>query len=119
MTPRATDHELLARYVRRCDHEAFAQIVRRYIALVRSAAMRQTRDGAMADDITQAVNVYITAGGSDSFLGQVAAKESKTIPIQGFASGTTVSLKAVTIDGAKTYSRDKVVLSGMYVFPLP
>jgi hypothetical protein len=71
------------------------------------------------NDITQAVNVYITAGGSDSFLGQVAAKESKTIPIQGFASGTTVSLKAVTIDGAKTYSRDKVVLSGMYVFPLP
>jgi hypothetical protein len=71
------------------------------------------------NDITQAVNVYITAGGSDSFLGQVGAKESKTIPIQGFASGTTVSLKAVTIDGAKTYSRDKVVLNGTYVFPLP
>jgi hypothetical protein len=71
------------------------------------------------NDITQPVNVYITAGGSDSFLGQVGAKESKTIPVQGFASGTTVSLKAVTIDGAKTYSRDKVVLSGTYVFPLP
>ena len=71
------------------------------------------------NDITQAVNVYINAGGSDSFLGQVGAKESKTIPVQGFASGTTVSLKAVTIDGAKTYSRDKVVLSGTYVFPLP
>ena len=71
------------------------------------------------NDITQAVNVYISAGGSDSFLGQVGAKESKTIPVQGFASGTTVSLKAVTIDGAQTYSRDKVVLSGTYVFPLP
>jgi hypothetical protein len=71
------------------------------------------------NDITQAVNVYITAGGADSFLGQVGAKESKTIPVQGYASGTTVSLKAVTIDGAKTYSRDKVVLNGMYVFPLP
>lgn len=71
------------------------------------------------NDIAQAVNVYITAGGSDSFLGQVGAKESKTMPVQGFASGTTVSLKAVTIDGAKTYSRDKVVLNGMYVFPLP
>ena len=71
------------------------------------------------NDVAQAVNVYITAGGADSFLGQVGAKESKTIPVQGFASGTTVSLKAVTIDGAKTYSRDKVVLNGMYVFPLP
>lgn len=71
------------------------------------------------NDIAQAVNVYITAGGADSFLGQVGAKESKTIPVQGFASGTTVKLKAVTIDGSKTYSRDKVVLSGTYVFPLP
>jgi len=71
------------------------------------------------NDIAQAVNVYITAGGTDSFLGQVGAKDSKTIPVQGFSSGTTVSLKAVTIDGAKTYSRDKVVLNGTYVFPLP
>ena len=71
------------------------------------------------NDIAQAVNVYITAGGADSFLGQVGAKETKTIPVQGFASGTTVKLKAVTIDGAKTYSRDKVVLSGTYMFPLP
>jgi hypothetical protein len=71
------------------------------------------------NDLTQAVNVYITAGGADSFLGQVAAKERKPLSVQGFASGTTVNLKAVTIDGAKTYSRDKVVLSGTYVFPLP
>jgi hypothetical protein len=71
------------------------------------------------NDLTQAVNVYITAGGADSFLGQVSSKETKMIPVQGFASGTTVSLKAVTIDGAKTYSRDKVVLSGTYTFPLP
>jgi hypothetical protein len=71
------------------------------------------------NDLTQAVNVYITAGGSDSFLGQVAAKETKPLSVQGFASGTTVNLKAVTVDGAKTYSRDKVVLSGTYNFPLP
>jgi len=30
-----------------------------------------------------------------------------------------VSLKAVTVDGAKTYSRSNVVLNGTYVFPLP
>jgi hypothetical protein len=71
------------------------------------------------NDLTQAVNVYIAAGGSDSFLGQVAAKESKPLPVQGYASGTTVTLKAVTVDGSKTYSRDKVVLSGTYSFQLP
>jgi hypothetical protein len=71
------------------------------------------------NDLTQAVNVYIAAGGADTFLGQVAAKESKALSVQGFASGSTVSLKAVTVDGAKTYSRDKIVLNGTYTFPLP
>ena len=71
------------------------------------------------NDLSQAVNVYITAGGADSFLGQAAAKDKTTLRVQGFASGSTVNLKAVTVDGAKTYSRDKVVLSGTYVFPLP
>lgn len=74
---------------------------------------------SVKNDLTQAVNVYIAAGGADSFLGQVPAKQTVALSVQGFASGTTVSLKAVTIDGAKTYSRDKVVLSGTYPFPLP
>ena len=87
---------------------------------VRTAATQATGLSIeVKNDITQPVNVYITAGGSDSFLGQVGAKESKTLSVQGFAAGTTVSLKAVTIDGAKTYSRDKVVLRGTYIFPLP
>lgn len=71
------------------------------------------------NDLAQAVNVYITAGGAETFLGQVNAKEPKTLSVQGFAAGTTVTLKAVTVDGAKTYSRDKVVLRGTYSFPLP
>jgi hypothetical protein len=30
-----------------------------------------------------------------------------------------VGLKAVTVDGARTYQRQSVVLNGTYVFPLP
>src|SRR3954452_3107012 len=63
MTCRSTDHELLARYVRQSDHDAFAQIVQRYIGLVRSAAMRQTRDPALADDVTQAVMIVLARRG--------------------------------------------------------
>ena len=69
--------------------------------------------------VNQAVNVYVTANGTDTFLRQVAANTSVTIPVQGFAAGSTVSLKAVTLDGARTYSRANVVLNGTYVFPLP
>jgi hypothetical protein len=71
------------------------------------------------NSVSQAVNVYVTLNGTDTFLGQVAANTTSTIPVQGFATGSTVSLKAVTADGARTYSRANVVLSGTYVFPLP
>jgi hypothetical protein len=71
------------------------------------------------NNVAQAVNVYVTLNGTDTFLRQVAANSSATIPVQGFAAGSTVGLKAVTVDGARTYSRANVVLSGTYVFPLP
>jgi len=69
--------------------------------------------------VSQAVNVYVTLNGTDTFLKQVPANSSATIPVQGFATGSTVGLKAVTVDGARTYSRANVVLKGTYVFPLP
>lgn len=71
------------------------------------------------NNLAQAVNVYVVASGTDTFLRQVGANASVTIPVQGFAAGTTVGLKAVTVDGARTYQRQSVVLNGTYVFPLP
>src|SRR5829696_2777599 len=54
-----SDRELVARYVGRQDHEAFAQLVHRYIALVHSVALRQTREPALADDVTQAAMIVL------------------------------------------------------------
>jgi len=71
------------------------------------------------NNVNQAVNVYITTGGNDTFLKQVPANNTATIPVQGFPAGTTVGLRATTIDGARTYSRSNVVLNGTYVFALP
>ena len=71
------------------------------------------------NNLAQAVNVYVTMNGTDTFLRQVAANSNATIPVQGFATGSTVSLKAVTVDGVHNYSRSNVVLNGTYVFPLP
>jgi hypothetical protein len=87
---------------------------------IRTAPVTQAQVSVQVKNtLTQAVNVYVRTGGTDTFLKQVGANSSETIPVQGFASGTSVTLKAVTIDGAKTYSRDNVTLSGTYVFPLP
>ena len=87
---------------------------------VKTAAPRPTGISIQVkNDLPQAVNVYIVSGGVDSFLEQIAAKTSKTVPVQGFAAGMTVSLKAVTVDGARTFSKNNVVLNGTYDFPLP
>jgi len=71
------------------------------------------------NSLAQGVNVYVSLGGTDTFLRQVAANANATIPVQGFAPGSTVTLRATTVDGTRTYERKNVVLTGTYVFPLP
>lgn len=87
---------------------------------VRTAPTQATQVSVQVNNnLNQAVNVYVTSNGTDTFLRQVSGNSSATIPVQGFAAGSTVALKAVTIDGKQTYSRANVVLNGTYVFPLP
>lgn len=87
---------------------------------VRTAPTQATAVSLQVNNtLSQAVNVYVTVSGTDTFLRQVGANSSATIPVQGIASGTTVSLKAVTVDGSKTYSKANVALNGTYVFALP
>jgi RNA polymerase sigma factor (sigma-70 family) len=51
----ASDHELLHEYAGTQSEAAFARLVERHAALVYSAALRQTANHAMAQDVTQAV----------------------------------------------------------------
>ncbi|HVE32370.1 MAG TPA: hypothetical protein VNC18_02320 [Gemmatimonadaceae bacterium] len=87
---------------------------------VRTAPTQATAVSLQVNNtLSQAVNVYVTVSGTDTFLKQVGANSSATIPVQGVATGSTVTLRATTVDGAKTYTRANVMLSGTYVFPLP
>lgn len=87
---------------------------------VRTAPAESTQLSVQVNNsLSQAVNVYASVGGTDTFLRQVGANQSVTIPVQGFAPGTSVTLKAVTVDGVRTFTRQNVTLSGTYVFPLP
>ena len=88
---------------------------------VRTAPQQQQSQVSVQvqNNLSQAVNVYVVLSQTETFLRQVNASSSATIPVQGFAPGSTVTLKAVTVDGARTYQRQNVVLSGTVTWPLP
>jgi hypothetical protein len=67
----------------------------------------------------QSVNVYVNVNGTETLLRQVAANSNVTIPVSGYPTGTTATIKAVTFDGSRTYSRTNVTLTGTYSFQVP
>ncbi len=73
----------------------------------------------MTNNLSQAVNVYVVSGGSDIFLKQVAPNSTEQLPVQGVATGASVTLKAVPVDNSQTYTRDNVVLTGTYMWQVP
>ena len=88
---------------------------------VRTAPTANTDQAVqVTNNLSQAVNIYVTpSGGSELFLKQVPANTVERVPVQGVASGTSVVFKAVTVDGSRTYQSRTVVLSGMFVWPVP
>jgi hypothetical protein len=73
----------------------------------------------ITNNLTQAVNFYVVSGGSDIFVKQISSSSTENVPIQGVAAGSTVTLKAVTVDGTRTYTRDNVALNGVYEWKVP
>jgi len=73
----------------------------------------------LTNNLTQAVNLYVTSGGTDIFLKQVAANTVEVVPVRGLSAGTTVTLKARTVDGTRTYTRDNIYLAANYEWRVP
>jgi RNA polymerase sigma factor (sigma-70 family) len=60
-TPMANDNELVQEYVRSASESAFAELVRRHVNMVYSAALRETSgDASMAEELTQLVFVELS-----------------------------------------------------------
>lgn len=67
----------------------------------------------------QALNVYVVDGGNELFLRQVASGATVRLPVRGIPNGRSVTLRATTRDGARTYSREGVLLGGTYSWRVP
>ena len=73
----------------------------------------------VTNNLSQAVNVYVVSGTNDIFLKQVAANTVEHFPVSGVAAGSTVNLRAVTVDGTRTYTKNNITLNAMYDWRLP
>ncbi|MGH7649566.1 MAG: hypothetical protein ACREND_15730 [Gemmatimonadaceae bacterium] len=73
----------------------------------------------VTNNLAQPVNVYVTTGGSDVLAGQVAGNSTSALSVPGVGSGAGVSLKARTVDGTHTYTRDDVTLTASYTWQVP
>ncbi|HEY7898379.1 MAG TPA: hypothetical protein VIC03_08185 [Gemmatimonadaceae bacterium] len=73
----------------------------------------------VTNNLTQAANIYVVNAGTDVFLKQVPANDTESMNVPGIAAGSTVGLKATPIDGSRSYTRDNVTLTGLYVWQIP
>jgi hypothetical protein len=73
----------------------------------------------LTNNLSQAVNVYVVSGGNDIFIKQVSANTVDHLPVAGVPAGATVNLRASTVDGTRTYTKNNVTLNSMYEWRLP
>ena len=87
---------------------------------VRTAAPAPAQNALqVTNSLAQSVNVYVTYNGNDQFVQQVRPNTSLRLPVAGIPAGATVTIKAVTVDGTRTYSHANIVLNGTHNFPIP
>jgi RNA polymerase sigma factor (sigma-70 family) len=84
--------ELLREFVQRRNEACFEEIVRRYVDLVYSAAVRLAADPHLAEDVSQAV--FTTLAGQ---AGQVVCKLAAGAALSGWLHVTTRNLAAKTL----------------------
>ena len=68
---------------------------------------------------TQAITIFVLAGGTEQPLKVVAANATELIPVPGVTGGSTVRLRAALADGSRSYTRDGVVLTGVFEWQVP
>lgn len=73
----------------------------------------------LTNGLGQAVNVYVNYNGNDQFIQQVRGNTALRLPVTGVPNGATVAIKAITVDGTRTFSVTNVVLNGTYNFSVP
>ena len=92
----------------------------RQVEVKTAPAMASEQSVQITNNLSQAVNVYVTTAGSgEIFLRQISANTVEKVPVAGVPSGASVMFKAVTVDGARTYQSRSVGHTGLFVWAVP
>src|SRR5205814_10630579 len=83
-----SDQQLLLDYAERRSEEAFAELVRRHVDFIYSAALRMVRDPHLAEDVTQGVFIA---------LSQQASRLADHPVLSGWLHRTSQNLAAKTV----------------------
>jgi hypothetical protein len=67
----------------------------------------------------QSVTISVEYGGTEYTLKPVAANSTEIVPVPNVPSGSTVKLRARLADGSRSYTRDGVVLTGVFEWTVP
>lgn len=73
----------------------------------------------ISNTLSQAVNVYVLQGTSETFVRQLPANSTQVVALRGVAAGGRVVLRARTADGTRTFTSDELDLSSGREWRLP
>lgn len=73
----------------------------------------------VTNNAAQAVTLYVIYAGTELTLKSVAARSTEVVPVRGVPAGSTVKLRATLADGSQSYTRDGVVLNGVFEWQVP
>lgn len=71
------------------------------------------------NNATFPVNVFVVEGTTETFVRQVAANTTESLPVRGVAMGAQVRYRAVSVDGRQVYDSPMVVVSSTYTWKVP
>ena len=78
-----------------------------------------TQTVSITNNLSQAVNVYIAGTSPETFLRQVPANTVESVSVPADIVGKTVTFKAVTVDGSRTYQSRSVAYTGSFIWSVP
>lgn len=74
---------------------------------------------SVSNTLGQAVNVYVVQGSSETFVRQLPANSTQLVSIPNVSSGQTVTLRARTVDGTRTFTSDEMTLTSGRQWSVP